>query len=268
MKIAHKLILASTVLGLALSQSAHAQTPVLVAGWDFNGLNSAGLQAVGANYSDNYATLAPQDTTNVPAFRGTFLANGTGGTENLPSSAANGVSISNTPDLIDRQIYTRSSGGGQFFDNSYTGTNDNAMQVGMKNTLGTQTFGFQVDTTDLSNLTSVSLWLAKSSAQNLTIDWGYQVGAGPVQSLSSLNLSSLAAGTYAEYTVNLNGILGGQGLVTILGSASTTSATSFGLRIDNVGIYSIPEPSTYAAILSALTLGVVAMRRRRQTQLA
>jgi hypothetical protein len=45
------------------------------------------------------------------------------------------------------------------------------------------------------------------------------------------------------------------------------SQTSAFLNLDNVAIYgtatAIPEPSTYAAILAALTLGVVAIRRRK-----
>jgi hypothetical protein len=45
-----------------------------------------------------------------------------------------------------------------------------------------------------------------------------------------------------------------------------TSGNTASMFVDNVAIYgvaAIPEHSTYAAILTALTLGVVAIRRRR-----
>ena len=231
-----------TALSVALlpGSSLRAQTSVLVAGWDFNSLNSAGLQAVQANYADAYSPKAPADTDLAYALkRGTFLANGSSGSDLLPLSAGTGVSISNTPDTIDRAITSRSSGGGRFFDNAYTGTNDNAIQVATSSALTPQTFAFKLDTTGVRELT-LSLWLAKSSAQNLTIEWSYQVGTGAIQSAGiTTNLSAAAANAYANTIVDFSSFaaLGNQASVSLIGAVKSTSTSPFGLRIDNTGVY-------------------------------
>jgi hypothetical protein len=47
-------------------------------------------------------------------------------------------------------------------------------------------------------------------------------------------------------------------------AASAPGATSGSNRVDNFTVTAIPEPSTYAAIMGVLTLGIVLYRRRQK----
>jgi|GEM_PF-4055762 len=279
MKNTQKIILASAGFGLALLSSAHAQTPVLVAGWDFNanpsyvaGTPPTGLANIASNYADSYTvpvvgTNGVLDATATAFSRGNFLTNGQGGSELLPNTSAGIQNATSNYDVTDRSISTRGLAASAVQNLGYLAGAENAISIG-GSTSNAQTFAFQVDTTGVK-LTEFSSYLARSNGTgSLSVAFSYQIGAA----------AAVAIGTYAVNTAtSVYGLanfvfdaatqtaLDNVGLVSILGTATYGSTQA--LRIENTGIFgqttAIPEPSTYAAILASLTLGVVAMRRRK-----
>jgi len=270
MKSAHKALFVSAALGLALSQSAHAQS-VLVAGWDFNALPAApGLNAVVSNYSDNYGTFTAADGS-AASSRGTFLTNGTGGSENLPNSSA-GIQIVVGTNVMPTDVFinTRGSLPGAVQNLGYVAGAENAVSIGGA-AANPQSFAFQVDTTGV-RLTEISTYLARSSASlTSTVAWSYKIGEAAPIAFGANSVVNQTVNAYGNFALDLSPLsLENVGLVSLIGTASYTGALA--LRIENTAIYgelaAIPEPSTYAAILGALSL-VVAARRRfvRQQQL-
>jgi hypothetical protein len=130
-------------------------------------------------------------------------------------------------------------------------------EVGLALTVSANTISFVQNTAGYVDFTPTAsvknLSFAASSAGGATINWSL-LGSG-----FTATTTVASGGNFALYSVDLPaefyGVTAAQ-----LSAAFTGTAT-----IDNVqfNATAIPEPGTYAAILGALTLGVVAIRRRK-----
>lgn len=115
---------------------------------------------------------------------------------------------------------------------------------------GATAFAFTVGTTY-----SISVGVDIASGK-----WSYSINDGS----TTVSGSALGfRGTSTGYT-STDGTTGGRWLEVIASEASdVTSASSTTFSLDNVMISTIPEPSTYALLFGAATLGAVCIRRRR-----
>jgi hypothetical protein len=133
-------------------------------------------------------------------------------------------------------------------------------EIGLALTLSSQTFSFVQNTTGYVDFTPgagvlKNLSFAAVSDAGATISWSLLGG-------STFGSTTIAAGpTFSGssiYSVDLPAQFYGQSSVTLVGVVTGT------FTIDNVQFNgAIPEPSTYAAMIGALTFGLVALRRRR-----
>lgn len=107
-------------------------------------------------------------------------------------------------------------------------------------------FSFDQDVT-LTSIT-VSSWNSNDNA-TLTVS-----GSGDFATVSSTGLTTFALNVTSGSTVTI--------------TANGTTAIGNGFYLDSLSVSAIPEPSTYAAILGALALGVIYIRRRKQKAVA
>jgi len=271
MKIKKSFLLASAVLGgLALPQ-AQAQTAIpignqaLLAGYDFN--NNLGSSLVLGKQTSRYSDVYGNTQSNTAqTANGQIYFNGSFGSDNFGT-----VAVINTQD-INRDILTRAGTGSTFDLGGQTGA---AVSVNLNNVaVGTSThneFAITLKTLDINNsfkdlLLQMSGRDSANTAGGVTINWGYSIDGG-VTKLSTGLSSVFQSNVFSQSTVDFSLITALNGAMdAVLIGNIVESQTSANLNFDNIGIYGvsqvIPEPSTYAAILGALTVGFVAMRRR------
>lgn len=272
MKTTHKNILALALLsGLTLSPAVGAVatsipvgTQALLNGWDFDNILTSTLPSspVRGRYSDVFGNNSSPTALSEP---GGIYFNGSFGSDSWGSVAKN-----NTGD-INRDIWTRSGSGSTFDLGGQTGgegaANFNAAGVGTT----FSKFSLNLHTLDAANMfegVQLSLWGrdTANTAGGAAINWSYSIDGGT--SLISTGLtSSFVGNAFSESIVNFSSItaLNGKSDIYLVGQV-VESETSAVLNLDNIGAYgiaAIPEPSTYAAILGALTMGVVVARRRK-----
>jgi len=281
MKSTSKIALASVVLGgLALS-SGNAQTYInpssppplaplapnglaLLNGWDFDNITGSNLPAspVRGRYSDVWGNLSSGLTT-----AGGIYFNGSFGSDNWGTVAKTATGDAN------RDILTRVGAGSTFDLGGQTGaegaTNFNNANVGVT----FSKFSLNVKTLDAVNTggfkdIKMSLWGRDSgtSPSGITINWLYSVDGGATQISTGLT-STFAGAAFAESVLDFSAItaLNSKTDIYLIGQV-VESAVGAVLSLDNIGVYGtavIPEPSTYAAMLAAMTAGVVALRRRK-----
>lgn len=264
MKTIAKLTAAAALLGGALSP-AFAQTQIavgnqaLLAGWDFNNISTSTIGSTNARYSDIWGdvTASPFSVN-----AGTFFVNGTAGSDTWPTITRTGSGD------IDRSIVGRLATAGL---GSLSGAEGSLSATGTIDANRNE-FAFQVDTLNsVNSFSNVNFsFFARDSANagNITVNWFYSIDGGATKINTSLS-SIVSGNVFSEYQVNLSSIAALTGVenLSIIGAISEANASSV-FQLDNLAVYgsaatAIPEPSTYAAILSALTAGIVALRRRR-----
>lgn len=126
-------------------------------------------------------------------------------------------------------------------------------------------FSFVLDTTNvaLSKIDFTGFMQAGASAD---IAWSYSLDG---VNLVSTGITSTVAGTLATvYSVDLSalsGVLSNDSNLVLVGTFASGEGTT--IALDNVAFIGsaavIPEPSTYAALLGAATVGFVVIRRRK-----
>jgi hypothetical protein len=271
MKLKSKILIASAFIGAALSE-AGAQTVIpvgnqaLLAGYDFNNIlgSTVTTNGIRARYSDVFGNNSSPTALTAP---GGIFANGTVGSDNFGST----IALTTTED-IDRDILTRTgtgstfdlggqTGGGQalLFNNSGVGTTFDEFSINVKMLNGSVN-SFK-DLTVLLSGRDVG-----NTAGGVTINWAYSIDGGATKLSTGLS-TAFTGNVFAQQTVDFSSItaLNGVADVYLIGQI-VESQTTVQLSLDNIGIYGvsqvIPEPSTYAAILGALTVGFVSLRRR------
>jgi hypothetical protein len=119
-------------------------------------------------------------------------------------------------------------------------------------------FSISIDASGYS-LSSLA-FAAFTSSSDITISWGLWDGTS-VQTISGLS-SVITGSTMTAYSLDLSSLnlTGSLDLV-----ATLSGANGVQLNFDNLQVQgsAIPEPSTYAAILGAVVLGFVLVRRRQ-----
>jgi len=263
----------ATALGLILGDQSTAQGGTV----DLNGGTltvrklSAGSGS-GTNYAFNFngGTLKASTTSNAGA---TFWASDAKVTANVRNGGGtidnNGTNITIAHTLVHSTIGgDNATDGGLTFSGSGTTTLSGAntctgattvsagtLATGATGTFGAGnvsvaasaalTFGNNASIADLSTLT----FAKTSSAGSINLNFTGTETVGFV--FDSVSSTYLNGGTYTATELNsLLASMGGNAVFTGTGSLSFSA---------------IPEPATYAALAGALALGVVVIRRRRQT---
>jgi len=255
-----KILLASLVAIAPVIASAQVQ---LISGYNFGQFLGAGAPAIdgdtfeddgfiGANWAHSSPPPLSSSGDNTPTEpysngTGTVFWNGTAGSSSL--LASNSIVAFDNP---------------SFSLNAMTVTGTNMALVGdhgganmALDVQGAFSVGFRQDMAGFAEAGANDLtFAAQAASAPITIDWVFN---------SSVVASTLVGTSWAVYTVDLP--------TGFYGALSDLTATFSGAgRLDNVQfngqLAAIPEPSTYAAILGACTLGFVMIRRRRQAAAA
>ena len=277
MNLKSKILLASALLGGLSLPQVQAQIPItvgsqaLLAGYDFDNILTFSTN-VRARYSDVWGNNS-SPTALMTA--GSFNFNGTLGSDNIGIVNA----TKNATGDINRDINTRAGTGSTFDLGGQTG-GEGAIDFGGTGIGGASlnefSFAFKMaNTVNTFDQLILQLWGRDSGTgtPGVSIDWAWSTDAGVTKNSTGLS-SVFTTNAFAESVVNFSAIsaLNGAADVVLIGTI-VESGVNARLNIDNVGIYgfaatAIPEPSTYAAMLSVLTLGVVALRRRKAAVLA
>lgn len=291
MKSTRKILLASALLGGLALPSAFGQTYIdpnlppplnstevdglaLLAGWDFEAILTTTVPAAGvrARYSDVYGDNS--SASGVPAAGGIYFNNTLGSTTGWATS-----NNKNTVGDINQDIRTRSGSGSSFDLGGLTNSGDGAW-IANSNTTGLK-FSINVHTLNVNQpagfeQVQLSLWgrdtdITTASAAGVTINWFYSVNAGVTQVDTGLK-SVFNTNTFSNSLVDFSSItaLNGQANIYLIGQVVEANAAAV-LNLDNIAVYgvaAIPEPSTYAAILGLVSMGIVGLRRRKNAQIA
>lgn len=257
----------AVALAVASSASAFAQADILVAGWDFEftPTSYASLAPVGvlaANYSDLYSGLGVNDGV-ASASRGTLYLNGTNGSDLWTFSGPTATATKNTAlGDIDWQIDTRDGGSTKL--GGFGGLTSAAL--GLRTTTETRSeISLVLNTDFLADLDYFS-YRTRMQADGVvaSIDWSVNVGGNIFALDPAINVSGTNYGLTSVSLASVN--WGAASSIQLIGTINNTSSANV-LLIDNLGVYgttmAIPEPSTYAAILGLMSVGIAAFRRRK-----
>jgi hypothetical protein len=252
MKNLTKLSIAGASLVAASGLSAQSFT---VAAFDFDKLSAAGVFADSPSFTDQGSYVADNIGS---GFSATLYVDGSFGSTDIASlSGADPLGTNFGEDVLNRATLD--------FGN-LSGTTQNPEAFGI-NTTDTASFTFALslgsnvfDSSAADSFSFVARADGGSAGANLS--WDYSTNGGA--SFTALSGFNQTLGTaYTAYSTN--GLDGLSGDVLVRGTYSggaTGAGQTFGL--DNVQFNGsvVPEPSSFAAILGALALGVTATRRR------
>jgi len=257
-----------TAFALALPAIASAQVQ-LMSGWNFGQFLGAGAPSLNGETFDTAGSIGANFTTNAnftlnsapnsssgenvafvssgnyqaPAPAGRMFWDGTNGST---AFALDGTTIVSTDAFGPNAINGSTVVGGSL---AFQGDGLNQAL-----TVPTGSIGILQDTSLFSDtLSGVDLTFAASVSSPVTVSFSVNgVSAG------SLNLSG---STMTAYSFNLPASFYGVAASQLVATFSGTTT------IDNLqlnGLSAIPEPSTYAALLAAATLGLMVYNRRKQ----
>ncbi|WP_309397771.1 PEP-CTERM sorting domain-containing protein [Cerasicoccus maritimus] len=123
---------------------------------------------------------------------------------------------------------------------------------------------FRMSGFDFSELSDVTISFAYNSLNTFTwdtnLDVDYRINGGSWVDFAELETFQP---DWSLASIALPSAVDGQSNVDIRIRTTDWLSISSTLGIDNVQVSAVPEPSTYALLLAAATLGLVAYRRRR-----
>jgi len=269
-----KVILLAGLLAVS-STGLFAQVPrvpgdlTTIGGWDFNGGSVSSIASVNARYNQTYAPYFVSGVATNPGsiLFGTAYFTGSNGAT-FGSNRPLGSTVGPAYDLL--------SPVGLLGANNSLGdvtTNPRSLNLSTNALLDNARATFKVSTLtsfNSYNAVQVQYTARNTGAADAFVAFSYSLDGINFTNLASSSQTWSVAGAFATSNlVDFSTItaLNGQSEIWI-GLDYSETAASGSLFVDNFAIYAtagavIPEPSTYAAILSALTLGVVALRRRR-----
>lgn len=249
-----KLLIATLVAITPMVASAQV---VLVSGYNFGQFLGAGDSAIDAGTGTDSGFIGANWAEGAPpplSSNGADFANNVGYTNGTGAVYWDGTAGSDNN--VDQYVITAIANLAPSINaDTYNGTNmaligDNTENIAL-NVGGAYSIGFVQNMTGFGDAGGTDLtFAAVATSGPITIDW---IVSG--STIATTNVTT----SWASYTVDLPG--GFYGSISEL-----TAAFSGAGSLDNVqfnGMSAVPEPSTYAAILGALALGFVAVRRRK-----
>lgn len=250
-------------------------------GWDFNNGTAASVASVNARYNQQFApTYFTAGTISAPgnANYGTVYFN----------SAANGATFANRNlASANAASYDLLSTVGLLASNNSLGDQTvNVRSVVLSDaTLGSGRATFKISSlSQINALTSqgfadlnVAYSARNAGTSDATIDWSYSLDGINFVSIAGSSDAIVASGTaYNVYAADFSAIDAIEGVSNLwLGLNYSESGADAYTYLDNVAIYgtalaavTIPEPSTYAALLGAAVVGFSLLRRRKAALVA
>jgi len=247
-----KKALLTLVSALALAGIAHAQ---LIAGWDFQTIDNGGTAAAAAPNSPNV-----------------FTANFGSGTLYLDGSEGSSSWVTATTGNEVTAFGGSTNNLGTGFSSVTSGAASLALLGGAGGTAANGKFAvFKFDLTGVSDPIAITFSSQRSATGFNSLLWEWSTDGLTYNPIGTVVAGS-TAGTIA-LAFNTSGVLAlpqfsdisGSSTAFVRFSGSGASASAGNVRIDNIQVNAVPEPSTYAMLaLAGAGLAGYTIRRRRR----
>ncbi len=241
-----------------------------IGGWDFNGGNAPTVTSVNARYDQEFGVYYTSGIAPSPGnvnYGTVYFTGSNGGT----FASARALASSNAP------AYDLLSTVGLFVSNNSLGDNQainpRSILLSSNTVLDNGRASFKVSTANVNNTfenLSVEYSARNQGVDFATISWSYSLDGVTFTSIAgTADQIAFSGAAYNVFGADFSAISAIEGLNTVwIGLDYLENSLTASVFIDNLAIYgtalaAIPEPSTYAAIMGALVIGVAAIRRRR-----
>lgn len=254
------------LLTLALVSGAMTARADFVAAWDFSMFTADGYPS----FDDSTYALVQNNnyennSINASSTLGNLYLDGQYGSTNFANGAgiepAAGYNLTGT--ALNGQGILGEAGSINVLKSQSGRSSLSGRALGFTSSAANDSFVIEVDMGTAYNFTELALATTSASGGTTTITWSYDLdGSG---SYTSLGETTSVLGSASADTLDLSGVAALQNVNKAFFKGTFGTISSGTAYIDNLSVNAVvvPEPSTYAALLGAVALGVIALRRRK-----